>query len=465
MHSMKLSEIATALSLDLPCSDRTINAICTDTRGMEPGCLFIAIKGDNFDGHDFVGTAFANGAAAAVCRKGAEAAGEIFYVNDTRQAFLDIARCYRMKFDIPLVGLTGSVGKTTTKDMIACVLCGKYNTLKTEENNNNDIGLSKTILKMETGTEAAVLEMGMRGFGEISVLARAALPTMGVITNIGVSHIERLGSQQGILKAKLEIMEGMDGSSPLFLNADDELLYDAAQKIGHPVVFYGIDNINADYIAKDIVTKDGDTEFDIYFGKQRVRVKLPAIGKHNVLNALCAFAVGMSAGIEQEAAALALESYVPSGMRQKIVRTGGILVVEDCYNASPDSVKASLEAFKLIDGKRKIVVLGDMLELGDYSESAHMSCGEAAAKTKPDALFLYGRYTYSYRKGAETRAQGNIFDFSEKSRLTAALIDYIRDGDALLFKASRGVKLEEVINALYRSVTSETDGFSGEIEQ
>ena len=223
MEILSLSEIANAVGSTVKV-DGQINEISTDTRTIPEGCLFVAIKGENFDGHDYIETAFQKGAKAVVSEKNIEGYNCIVVPN-TRKALLDIARYYRSKFNINLVAVTGSVGKTTTKEMIALVLSEKFNTLKTTGNLNNEIGLPKTLFNLDSSHECAVIEMGMSHFGEISRLTRTALPTMAVITNIGFSHIENLGSQQGILKAKLEILEGMDGSAPIFLNADDISLY------------------------------------------------------------------------------------------------------------------------------------------------------------------------------------------------------------------------------------------------
>lgn len=450
MEKLSVKEIAAVLGTQSD-SDAVIDSVVIDSREAGKGSLFVAIAGERFDGHDFVSKVLENGVQAAVCSKipNGVSTEKLIIVEDTRTALLQIAAYYRSKFEIPVVGLTGSVGKTTTKEMIATVLSAKFNTVFTQGNLNNEIGLPRMCFRIDSSTQAAVLEMGMNHFGEISRLTQTARPTIGLINNIGVSHIENLGSREGILKAKMEILEGMKKNAPLVLNADDEMLFNASKSIENPVVFFGIDNPQADFKAEDIVQDNDSMRFTIKYNGGECEIKLPAIGRHNVLNAAAAFAVGMQLGISPKLAADALAEYTPSGMRQKIVTKSGKTVVEDCYNASPDSIKASLSAFSSmkISGKR-IAVLGDMLELGDYSETAHRSCGGYVADNKIDILFAYGTEAAYYvdeakKKGIETML------FRDKKELTDKLFEIVNEGDAVLFKASRGMKLEEVINELY----------------
>ena len=305
MEILSLSEIANAVGSTVKV-DGQINEISTDTRTIPKGCLFIAIKGENFDGHDYIETAFQKGAKAVVSEKNIEGYNCIVVPN-TRKALLDIARYYRSKFNINLVAVTGSVGKTTTKEMIALVLSEKFNTLKTTGNLNNEIGLPKTLFNLNSSHECAVIEMGMSHFGEISRLTRTALPTMAVITNIGFSHIENLGSQQGILKAKLEILDGMDGSAPIFLNADDISLYQTSYQLGRETITFGIDNPDCDFKATNIHQFDDYTTFTVNWNGNSKDIKLTAIGRHNVLNALVSFAVGTKLGLTPNEIANALD--------------------------------------------------------------------------------------------------------------------------------------------------------------
>ena len=451
MNSMTLTEVASALGAD-PSGypEREITNVTLDSREVNDGSLFIAVKGDRFDAHDFVPDVLAKGAAAAVCEKRIEDVEQarMIYVPDTRRALLALAKHYRAGFDIPVVGLTGSVGKTTTKEMVAAVLSQKYRTLATQGNFNNEVGLPKMCFKLDSSYEAAVFEMGMSGFGEISRLTDVARPTIGIITNIGVSHIEMLGSREGILKAKMEILEGMSPSAPLIINGDNDLLPKGVEGIANPVVVCGISCPHADCRAESIRQSQDSMSFVINYRGSRYPMELPAVGMHNVYNACIAFACGMLLNVSPEQAVKGLSEYVPTGMRQKIVRRGGITVIEDCYNASPDSIKASLRVLRDLDCKRRIAVLGDMKELGSYSRTAHLECGAAAAENGVDVLLAYGPEAKAYVEGAE----GGIptaLHFDDKRELVMKLCSMLQEGDAVLFKASRAMKLEEAIESVY----------------
>lgn len=451
MEKMTLREVAQALGVSPEAyGDREITDITIDSREAGEGFLFFAIKGDRFDAHDFVADVLAKGAVAAVCSRPIEgaAADRIIPVADTRAAFLALAKYYRSKFDIPVVGLTGSVGKTTTKEMVASVLSQKYKTLATQGNFNNEIGLPKMCFRLDGSYEAAVLEMGMSGFGEISRLTDTARPTVGIITNIGVCHIEMLGSREGILKAKMEILEGMSPDAPLIINGDNDLLPGGVKGIPNPVIVCGITCDNADCRAEDIVQNRDSMSFVIHYRGERYPVELPAVGMHNVYNACIAFACGMLLGVTPEQAVRGLSAYVPAGMRQKIVRRGGLTVIEDCYNASPDSIKAALRVLADFDCQRRIAVLGDMKELGSYSRTAHLECGRAAAERRIDVLLAYGPEAKAYIEGAGNGVPTALY-FDDKQALTKALCGMLADGDAVLFKASRAMKLEEIIQSVY----------------
>ena len=457
MDSMKLTEIVSALGADPSgYSDTDITNVTIDSREAGEGSLFVAIRGDRFDGNDFVADVLAKGASAAVCGRNMEGVPEdkVIVVPDTRLAFLALAKYYRQKFDIPVVGLTGSVGKTTTKEMVAAVLSQKYRTLATQGNFNNEIGLPKMCFRLDGSYEAAVFEMGMSGFGEISRLTDTARPSVGIITNIGVSHIEMLGSREGILKAKMEILEGMKPSAPLIINGDNDLLPKGVAGIPNPVVVCGISCENADCRAENIEQRSDSMRFVINYCGSRYPVELPAIGMHNVYNACIAFACGMLLGVTPEQAVKGLSEYVPAGMRQKIVRRGGLTVSEDCYNASPDSIKASLRVLHDIDCTRRIAVLGDMKELGGYSRIAHLECGRAAADNGIDVLLAYGPEAKAYVEGTEGKVP-SAFHFDDKRDLVIKLCALLQEGDAVLFKASRAMKLEEVIESVYEVFSEE----------
>ncbi len=448
MDKMLLSAAAAAMGTAAP-FEAEITDVCIDSRAVKPGSLFFAIKGENFDGHSFVPTALEAGAAAVVCAydvPGGE--GRTLLVEDTRQALIALAACNRSLYDIPVVGLTGSVGKTTTKDMVAAVLGSRYRTLSTEGNLNNDIGLPRMCMRLDSSCEAAVLEMGMNNFGEISLLTKIARPTIGLITNIGVSHIERLGSRDGILRAKLEILEGMAPDAPLLLNGDDDKLRGALPDLKHPVLTYGIESEDCDCRAVDIEQSTQGLKFTIIYKGERYAAALPVIGMHNVYNACAAFLCGMLTGVTPEQALAGLAGYNPDGRRQNIVERFGMTFIEDCYNASPDSIAASLEVLRSLPCEgRRIAVLGDMLELGDYAREAHYKCGVKAAECGVDMLFGYGPCAGFYADGAGSAVASRLY--SEKETLTGDLAAILKKGDIVLFKASRGMRLEEVYNALY----------------
>ena len=322
MEKLSLREIVKAVDGKFEgaeSADLDILSVSTDTRKITPGSLFIPIKGERFDGHDFIETAYAAGAAAVLSEIPVPGHECVVIVSDTRKAYLDLASYYRRRFPVTVVGVTGSVGKTTTKEMIADVLESQYHTLKTEGNLNNEIGLPATLLQLDSSYRAAVIEMGMSAFGEISRLSRCSAPNIGVITNIGESHIEYLGSREGILKAKLEILDGMDPHAPLILNADNDLLSGVINDLAREMIYYGIDNPNAEIRAIDIVEQNMTTKFDILYYGKTIHAVIPTVGKHNVLNALAAFTVGFVLDIAPEQIVEALSRYVPSGMRQKIV--------------------------------------------------------------------------------------------------------------------------------------------------
>ncbi len=446
MRALSTLEIATAVSGSIVGENRKITSICTDSRKIEKGCLFVALAGENFDGHKFAKTAAENGAAAVMVHEKVDCDCTVINVFDTRFAFLDLARYYRSLFDIPVVGLTGSVGKTTTKEMTHCVLSEKFKTLKNIENLNNEVGLPKTVFNLDESYEAAVLEMGMNHFGEISRLTKAAQPTLAIISNIGVSHMENLGSQENILKAKLEILEGLKENAPVILNGDDKFL-SAAKISGHPVYYFGINSDDCDVKASDIRETTLNTKFVITYRGEKINVTIPTVGIHNVYNALAAFTAGVLLDIEPKTAAKALENYVPAGMRQRVVLHKGLTIIEDCYNASPDSMKAALNILKKGKGKN-IAVLGDMLELGEISQQAHYNVGVLASESQVDCLFTYGEEAKQIARAAQERNL-TAYSFTDKEELTRKLLETIDNGDCLLFKASRGMKLEEVIHALY----------------
>ena len=421
-----------------------VTGISTDTRTINKGDLYIALKGERFDGHDYIDKAFENGAVAVLSEK--ECNYPCVLVKDTGKALLDLAAYYRMLFNTAVVGITGSVGKTTTKEMVACVLESKYKTLKTKGNLNNQIGLPLTLFGLTEDTQTAVIEMGMSGKGEISVLSETAKPDVAVITNIGYSHIEFFGSREAICEAKLEILDGMTDEAPLVLNADDDLL-DAFTDEVRPLVFYGIDNPCCDVRGINLTEKGESTKFEILYGGKNYIAEIPTVGKHNVYDALAAFCVGLICSVPAEDIIDALKNYVPSGMRQRIETKGEQTVIIDCYNASPTSMEASLSVLGKREG-RKIAVLGDMLELGEQGKKLHADLANTAKAQNVDLVLCLGNEMKNMKQKADEISLFCVH-FDEKKSLSAYLKEELKSGDNVLFKGSRGMALEEIIEEVW----------------
>ncbi len=449
MEMLRLSEIAAAVGASAPL-EAEITEVCTDTRNMPEGCLFLALKGAHFDGHSFAKRAVENGAVAVVVEYEIEDCPCIV-VPSTGMALLQIAAYYRKKFSPVLVGVTGSVGKTTTKEMIALVLSAAYETLKTQGNLNNEIGLPKTLMELNSKHEAAVIEMGMSNFGEIHRLSCTTQPTIGVITNIGFSHIENLKSQEGILQAKMEILDGMEEDAPLVVNGDDPMLWPLKEQLNRPVYTYGIDNEQADVRAINIQAEDNRTSFTVLdHGKESCQVTLPCVGLHNVLDSLAAYCVGILANVQPLQIAEALGKYKSVGFRQNIEQHGPYTLIVDCYNASPDSMRAALHVLKEMKSSgRKAAVLGDMLELGDLSRKLHEIVGDMTLASSADQIFCYGEQAQYIAKTA-SEGGASVFHTEDKTELCSAIRAYLRPGDLLLFKASRGMHLEDCIKEIFR---------------
>ncbi len=450
MRPLTYKEAAKAVNSVSALEGRFVD-VCTDTRKITHGCIFIALRGEKFDGHDYAAKALESGAGAVICEKDCGLGDRQILVGSTRRALLDLAGYYRSLFKIPFIGITGSVGKTTTKDMVHAVMSAKYNTLKNEGNLNNEIGVPLTLFRLDDCFEAAVIEMGMSGFGEISSMTNIVRPDAAIITNIGVSHIEKLGTREGILRAKLEILEGMESDAPLILNADNDML--GSVRAGERrVIFYATEKPSCEYKASDVVMTDGSLEFTVTANGESIRTQLPFTGKHNVYNALAACAAGGCFGIEMRDALEALKNYVPSGMRQRIVKKCGITFIEDCYNASPDSQAAALSVLGAMKANRRIAVTGDMLELGEVSEKAHYEVGKRAAENGIDTVLTYGERSHLTAKGAKDNGVPFVKAFDNKEELSDFLIRELKEHDAVLFKASRGMKLEDVIYSVYSSL-------------
>lgn len=444
VNPMTLAEIAGAVSGKILSGDAEykIESISTDSRTAEKSTLYIPIKGERFDGHDFIDGLCEAVGCGYLCSNGALNTNAEFAVEveDTRKALLDLASYYRDRFSIKLVGLTGSVGKTTTKEFLASVVSQKYNTLSTKGNFNNDIGVPYTLFGLNSETEAAVIEMGMSNFGEIEVLSLCAKPDIAVITNIGTSHIEFLKSREGILKAKSEIFVGLNPGGKAVLNGDDPYLWSLRDKLDFDVVYVGIENADCDIIAKNISCDESGCEFEADGKKFRVNIA----GMHNVYNALVAIAVGGMLSMSYEMIASGLESYHTDGIRQNIIPVNGYKVINDCYNASPQSVVAELGVLASVEAKRRIAVLGDMAELGDMAKSLHREVGEAVSE-KADVLVCVGELASHIIDGA---GEIESYWFASVDEAADFMKSFVREGDAVLVKASRCMKFEKISEKL-----------------
>jgi len=423
-----------------------ITDINTDTRVIKEGMLFVALIGDSFDGNDYVNQAVKAGAAGCVVSRPVDADTNLILVEDTTKALGQIAKYHKEKFSVPFVGVTGSVGKTTTKDMISCALSAKFNVLKTQKNFNNHIGLPLTLLRLSQEHEVGVVEMGMSGFGEIDYLAGLVNPCVAVFTNIGLSHVENLGSRENILKAKTEMLSHLTDDGLVVLCADDDMLLELKSKLKHKYIYYGIENKEADITAENISSDGIVTRFNILASGKSWEAEIPVLGDHNVKNALAAFAVATHFGASPEGVINALKEFVPGKMRQNILHSGGVTVINDCYNASPSSAEAGLKILNQLKGERKIAVLGDMLEMGDLSEYAHRLVGKYVVDFGVDFLITVGTKSSQIVKGAAYHGfdEDNAKSFENNKDAIEFLDSFIKEGDIILVKASRSMKLEEI---------------------
>lgn len=411
-----------------------------DSRMLEPGELFVALRGAR-DGHDFIPAALEKGAAAVLGERQLPGVPMIV-VPDSLTAYQQIAAGWRRIFPGRVIGLTGSVGKTTTKEMTAAVCSAVLKTQWTQKNFNNDLGVPKTLLDLDLNSEVAVVEMGMNHFGELSRLTRLALPQVAVITNIGSMHIENLGSREGICRAKLEILEGLDPNGVAVLNGDEPLLRAAAPQCR--TLWFGLGEDN-DLRAEEIrLTESGSAFTAVGFGK-RIPVELPVPGAHNVMNALAALLAARCVRIPLGAAAQALRYFRNTGDRLRIYDRAGYTVIADCYNAGPESMAAALTvlADRPVQGRR-MAVLGDMLELGDHAPAAHRAVGEQAARAA-DLVLAYGPLSRELAAAAGEKAR----HFETREALLEALKSEAKPGDTILFKASHGMHLEEVLEDFF----------------
>ena len=417
-----------------------------DTRTILPGQLFVALQGAR-DGNDFIPAAMEKGAAAVLCSRKVGDYPAIL-VEDTRLALGRIARQERQRLGMKVVGVTGSVGKSTTKEMIATVLESTFRTGKTPVNHNNDIGMPMAILGLPEDTEVAVLEMGMNHFREMAYLSGIAQPDMAVIVNIGTAHIEFLGSVEGICQAKLEILEGMPENGRLLLNGDDVMLRNLRQMPRQSVTYFGSDK-GCQVRCRDI-EQDQQLRFRVDCGSESFPVALNLEGRHFVADALAAVSVGLELGVPPEKIRQQLSGFRNMSGRQEIFQTKEYTIIRDCYNAGPESMEAALNVLGNKTGRR-VAVLGDMLELGDCASAEHYRVGRVAAE-KADLVFAYGPNAESVIDGCITGGMenGRAKAFVDRDMLIQTLLPALRPGDVLLFKGSRGMHMELVLDALLK---------------
>jgi len=435
---------------------RSISGVVTDSRAVKKNDLFFALKGEKFDAHDFIDSVVkAEAAAIVVHREWAQKNEQYFrtfpcafiIVNDTTIAFGELARTYRRKFDIPVIAIGGSNGKTTTKEMVNAVLRTTYNVLSTEGNLNNHIGVPQTLFRLTSKHDAAVVEIGTNHFGELKYLCEIAEPTHGLITNIGKEHLEFFGDEDGVAKEELELFNYLnDHRGIAFVNSDDRFL-EAASKTLKRQFSYGMAS-KADIRAKKIHTNElGQSDFELVWQKKNISfaVTLGVPGLHNVTNALAASAVGLKFRVKPKKIAKALKQFSSTSKRMEVVSNNGVTILNDTYNSNPDSVIVALKTLKSFDTTgKKIVVLGDMRELGEASKREHTNIGVVASEMKFDALLTFGPYSKYTSEAFDADAK----HFEGKEELSTELKKILNHGDVVLIKGSRGMKMEDVVHQL-----------------
>jgi UDP-N-acetylmuramoyl-tripeptide--D-alanyl-D-alanine ligase len=448
--NLTLDQISRMLKTSLKGESRSIvTGVSTDSRTLKKGMLFFALRGEHFDGHDYLGNAFSQGASAVVVDRRWPGAGKngknwnLIEVDDTLTALQEMASAYRKRFEIPVIAVTGSNGKTTTKEMIAQILGTRYKVAKSPGNLNNPIGVSLSICGWQADDEMAVLEMGTNHFGEIRRLGEIAAPTHGLITNIGKGHLEFFNDLEGVFRAKVELLDSLH-EGVLFLNGDDPFLQRIRNRLPQTITFglsgestfrpeeWGMDGSGCPWMTID-----------------RQRIQMAVSGKHQLYNGLAAIAVARTFGIQWARIQKTLSGFQSVDKRMEKVEAGGLVILNDSYNANPGSVEQAVLALASMQSlKRRIVCLGDMLELGKASRTEHEKAGESIIKNKMDALVCYGPETLATVEKARDLGLKSAFHFDAKSELNEFLCDFLREGDGLLVKGSRGMKMEEVVQAL-----------------
>jgi UDP-N-acetylmuramoyl-tripeptide--D-alanyl-D-alanine ligase len=416
-----------------------VSSIERDSRNIKENSLFLAIKGARVDGHDFIEKCYEDGAICALCEKAPKNPSKPYIlVDDTLKAVKKIAKAYRELFEIPIVGISGSVGKTSTKEMISSVLSQKYKVHKTQGNLNNELGVPLTLFGMDDDTEVAVIEMGISDFGEMSRISEMVQPTIEVITIIGECHLENLGDRNGVFKAKTEMFDNLRIGGTVILNGDDDKLNKVSAVKGNAPIFYGFHHgaYRAENVANNGVL---GVDADLLFDGQRLSVTIPAIGTYMVNNALAAAAVGRTLGLTSEEIKRGIAAYKTVGSRANLINTGKISIIDDCYNANPNSMKASIDTLMNLEG-RKVAILGDMKELGENESELHLGVGRHAQCC--DMVIAVGPLAEKIAEGA-----GGIH-FETKDELFDQLKSLIKVGDVVLVKASHSMQFEKITEKL-----------------
>lgn len=461
MKNMTLDRITEACGgqlyhCDIPTALEAAGVVI-DSRKVEKGYLFIATVGERVDGHDYINAAFEKGALAAVCEKlPTSPSGPCILVQNSFEALKDIAKWYRMQLDIKVIGITGSVGKTSTKEFISSVLSQKYQVLKTEGNFNNEIGMPLTILRIREEHEVAVLEMGISNFGEMHRLSEIAKPDICVITNIGQCHLENLGSRQGILQAKTEIFDFMKDNGHVCINGDDDMLTTIKDVKGYQPIRFGIGHGNEIYADRIKAKGLFGSICDIHYGGEIIHANIPLPGEHMILNALAATSVGTLLSLTGEEIANGIAAVKPLGGRSNIIRNEKWTIIDDCYNANPVSMKAAIDLLSMAD-TRKIAILGDMGELGDNEITLHKEVGTYAA-LKSDILVCVGKLSeYMYEAASKVLLQSDnttinddnrLYYFETREELIRNLFPILRTDDTILVKASHFMGFEQIVKEL-----------------
>ena len=453
----KVAEICGGTIYNVGCEHKVLfETVCTDSREADNTSMFVAIRGERVDGHSYISNVVKSGCRCVIAeRVPLDVKGiAVIIVQDSVRAIRDIAKYIKSQVDIKTVAVTGSVGKTTTKEFLSAVLDRKFNLYKTEGNFNSTIGMPMSMLELSQRNDAAVFEMGMSGLGEIEYMSEAAQPDVAVITNIGSSHLEALGSRENIRRAKMEITAGLKDGGTLFLNGDEPLLQ-GHESDRYNVRYFGMKNEECDYFASNIRNTETGLVFDMRTPTSEYKdIEINLAGSHNVYNAMVAFSVGLKMDMAEEAIREGLLSYRAAKMRQNIYNVGGITVIEDCYNASPESMNAAINVLgdtAKAKGGRMIALLGDMRELGTTTATLHRGVGSYLAEKKADFLFTYGELSSkNLADGALNNGMNEKQIFrnpvTDAEEVGKKLLSVLKEGDVLLVKASRGLAAENVLN-------------------